>query len=108
MSRAVFEKHDYSKQEKRRIQLVDNYDPRPPEFRGTASERMPELLEAIRGNHLCMSLLFDEKCRYWNAEEIQSSSHSIPTDTNLHATMSAFKESQCISEAEAREIEQNT
>ena len=45
---------------KTRIQLVNDYDPRPPKFQGTASERMPELLKAIRGDHIYMSLMFDE------------------------------------------------
>ena len=69
MSEAVFEKHEYSKQRKRKIQPVENYDPRPPEFRGTASDRLPALLEEIRDEHLCVSLLFDKKCCHWNAED---------------------------------------
>ncbi|KAL5493382.1 hypothetical protein EMCRGX_G014558 [Ephydatia muelleri] len=32
MSEAVFEKHEYSKQTKRKIKLVEDYDPRPPQF----------------------------------------------------------------------------
>lgn len=71
MSEAVFEKHEYSKQRKRKIQPVEDYDPRPPEFRGTASDRLPALLEEIRGEHLCISLLFDKKCRHWNVEDEQ-------------------------------------
>ena len=104
MSEAVFEKHDYSKQRKRKIQPVEDYDPRPPEFRGTASARLPALLEDIRGEHLCVSLLFDKKCRYWNTEDEKSNQptgHSVPADAALQTTMSAFKESQHISEAKA-------
>ena len=71
MSEAVFEKDEYSKQRKRKIQPVEDYDPRPPEFRGTPSDRLPALLEEIRGEHLCVSLLFDKKCRHWNAEDEQ-------------------------------------
>ena len=56
MSEAVFEKYEYSKQRKRKIQPIEDYDPRPPEFRGTTSERLP-LLEEIRGEHLCVIIL---------------------------------------------------
>ena len=50
---AVFVKHQYSKPKKRKIQSVEEFDPRPPEFRGTASKRMPEpFLEEIRGDNL--------------------------------------------------------
>ena len=35
MSEAVFEKHDYSKPRMRKLQPIEDYDPRPPEFRGT-------------------------------------------------------------------------
>ena len=61
MSEAVFEKYEYSKKRKRKIQPIEDYNSRPPEFRGTASERFPELLEEIRGEHLCVSLLFDNE-----------------------------------------------
>ena len=112
MSEAVFEKHEYSKQRKRKIQPVEDYDPRPPEFQGTASDRLPALLEEIQGEHLCVSLLFDKKCRQWNVEDEQQmnqpSEHNVPADAALQTTMSAFKESQHISEAKAREIEQGT
>lgn len=52
MSEAVFVKHQYSKPKKRKIESIEEFDPRPPEFRGTASKRMPELLEEIRGDNL--------------------------------------------------------
>ena len=102
----------YSKPKKRKIQSVEEFDPRPPEFRGTASKRMPEpFLEEIRGDNLCVSLLFDRKCRHWDADKQdlnQPSGHSIPADADLKTTMSAFKDSMNISEAKAREIEQST
>ena len=59
MSEAVFEKHEYSKQRKRKIKLVADYDPRPPQFQGTASDRLPALLDEIRGEqlHVCVNTL---------------------------------------------------
>ena len=68
---------------------------------------MPEpFLEEIRGDNLCVSLLFDRKCRHWDADKQdlnQPSGHSIPADADLKTTMSAFKDSMNISEAKARE-----
>ena len=45
MSEVVFKKHDYSKPMKRRIQLLENFDPRPPELRGNAAELLPASFE---------------------------------------------------------------
>ena len=39
LMKTPFKKYDYSKQIKKRIRLLDTFDPRPMEFRGTASER---------------------------------------------------------------------
>ena len=76
---------------------------------------MPAILEEIRGEHLHVrvSLLFDKKCHHWNVEDEpvnQPTEHSVPADAALQTTctMSAFKESQRISEAKAREIEHCT
>ena len=35
ISTAKFEKHDYSKPVKKRVKLIEDYDPRPPECIGT-------------------------------------------------------------------------
>ena len=35
ISEATFEKHDYAKPVKRKIKRVKDFDPRPPQFRGT-------------------------------------------------------------------------
>ena len=113
MSEAVFEKHEYSKQRKRKIKLVEDYDPRPPQFRGTASDRLPALLDEIRSEQLCVSLLFDKKCCHWNGVDDQHhvdqpSTHNVPAHDVLQTTMTAFKEMQYISEAEAKEIKEGT
>ena len=63
MSDAKFERHDYSRSTKRQIVPVEDFDPRPQEFRGTAGENLPSLIEAVHGQGLCISLLLDTKCR---------------------------------------------
>ena len=62
ISEAMCIKHDYAKPKKRKVQPVEDYDPRPPAFRGTAADRLPALLDELRGEQLCISLLFDAKC----------------------------------------------
>lgn len=110
MSEAVFKKHEYSKPEKRSVQSLETFDPRPPEFRGTASQRLQTLLDDVRGEQLCFSLIFDERCRHWKSgeEAEQPSAHQIPDTSALKDTMSAFKESLRITEDKVREIERNT
>ena len=59
MSTASFEKHDYQKQKKKKVSLIEEFDPRPVECRGTATSLLPSLLESIRGESLGVSVLFD-------------------------------------------------
>ena len=54
-----FEKHDYQKPAKRRVKLLEDYDPRPPEFRGQIQARIPSFLEHVRGEELAISFLLD-------------------------------------------------
>ena len=110
MSEAVFQKHDYTKPVKRSIKPVEDFDPRPPEFRGTASSRLPDLLQKVKGEHLCVSLLLDSSCCHWEDSTIpaQTSSPSLPDTASLLDTVAAFKSSLKITEDQARHIEQNT
>ena len=36
---------------------MEDFDPRPPEFRGSTMSRLPELVDKLRGEQLCISLL---------------------------------------------------
>ena len=63
MSAAVFEKHDYCKQKKRRVSLTEDFDPRPVDCRGSSASLLPALLDSIRGESLGVSLLFDPQYR---------------------------------------------
>ena len=44
------------------------FDPRPPEYRGTALQYLPRLLEQLKGKGLCVSLLFDPDTTATNIE----------------------------------------
>ena len=95
MSEAVFQKHDYTKPVKRSIKPVEDFDPQPPEFRGTASSRLPDLLQKVKGEQLCVSLLLDSSCCHWENSTIpaQTSSPSLPDTASLLDTVAAFKSS---------------
>ena len=48
MSEAVFKKHEYAMSAKMIIKLVEDFYLRPPEFKGSAASRLPNLLEKLR------------------------------------------------------------
>ena len=106
VSDATFEKHDYTKPNKRKIKRMEDFDPRPQEFRGTVSSRLPELLRALQGEQLCFSLLLDPQFQHETIH--QPTDHNVPGLEKLKRTMSAFKTSLQITPEEARDIERNT
>ena len=40
VSEAPFDNHDYAKPQKRKIQTVEDFDPRPSQFRGLARDNL--------------------------------------------------------------------
>ena len=105
---SVFQKHDYNKPEKRRPKLLDDYDPRPIEYRRTASEHLPSLLKKIKGQQLNISLMLDCDCCHKQSDEKSPKGCQIPHIAKLKETISAFKQSLQVSEDKIREIELNT
>lgn len=61
MSKATFEKHMYRNTKKKKITLLNDFDPQPERFRGNVKDRLPPLLDKLCGKGLCISLLFDDK-----------------------------------------------
>lgn len=49
VSLASFEKHVYGKHKKRFVKPLEEFDPRPQFCSGTTNERLPKLLEKLRG-----------------------------------------------------------
>ena len=47
-----FEQHEYRKPVKRKIKLLEDIDPRPPQFRGQIQSRMPAFLESMKGEQM--------------------------------------------------------
>ena len=113
MSEAMFEKHKYGKIRKRTPKLLEDFDPRPVKYRGTANDRLPGLLDELRGQDLCVSLLLDPRYRHWNAGEPSSTSDSseppqLPDTSHLKATIAAFMDNLKVSAEKVREVERNT
>ena len=106
ISEATFEKHDYTKPIKKKIKSVENFDPRPPQFRGLVTSQLPDFLDKIRGEQLGISLLLDPHFRQGSV--YQPSSHHIPDTSKLKTTIAAFKNSLEINDEEARKIERDT
>ena len=73
--------------------MLEDFDPRPPEYRGSSMNRLPDLLNAIRGEQLCISLLLDSNFCRTTEESIHPVAHNIPTNENLKDTITAFKKS---------------
>ena len=81
---AVFEKHNYQKQKKRRISITD-FDLRPVECRGTAKALLPKLLESICGESLGVLVLFDPTYCH---QTIPASHPDVPSNSAIKQTCS--------------------
>jgi len=106
IEQAQFEKHTYGKMKKRKLALLNNFDPRPAQYRGTAANNLPTLLETISGNHLCISLLFDKRFQIGSGPE--PTDLKLPDRDSLKATVEAFKASLSVTAEKIREIECTT
>ena len=105
MSAAVFEKHDYQRQKKRRLSITEDFDPRPAECRGTAPTLLPALLDSVRGESLGVSVMFDSTYCH---NTMPQSSPDIPSTSAIRSTVEAFKESLRMPPEKLRNIEQST
>jgi len=68
---------------------LDDFDPRPTKYRGTAAHNLPTLLEKISPNHLCKSLLFDKRFQICSGPE--PTNVKLLDKDSLKATVEAFK-----------------
>ena len=84
------------------------FDPWPAEYKGSAIQRLPELLQKIKGDDLCLSLLLGYSYQPDDDQPLQPSSYNLPGIDMLKQTMQAFKDSMQITAEKAREIERNT
>ena len=69
VSTAKFQKHEYGKLTKYNIRSLESFDPRPETMRNTSSDRVPTLLQDVKGKGMCVSLLLDASVRVDAPEE---------------------------------------
>ena len=105
---AKFEKHDYSKPVKQKIQHLEDYDPRPSQFKGTACSKLPELLQKVKGTNLGVSVLLDSKYIESHSTLQQPTSYYLPPDGELRRTIKFFKLSLEVTQDQARQLERDT
>ena len=91
MSEATFEKHIYGRTKKRKNLSLENFDPRPPQYQGTAISLMPNLLHKVCGKGLCISLLLDPSTQHWRSSVPTEASFSMPEITQLQQTIQELK-----------------
>ena len=103
LSDASFENHEYAKPVKRKIKPVEDFDPRPESFRNLAQSRVPELLQKVIGEQLCISLLFDPQ--FLCEASHQPFDHNVPNLSQLKETISAFKKTLELTAEKSHEIE---
>ena len=94
--------------EKRKKNSKEDFDPRPAKYRGTAKDYLPQLLKDLDGENLCVSLLLDPCYKSTEYLQLQPTGTSLPDESNLKSTITAFKETLQTSPEQIHEIERNT
>ena len=112
ISEVVFEKHVHGKTKKHKYEKLEDFDPRPTKYHNTANNNLPALLDSIRGQGLCVSLLLDTRLCVQNESYSLPANSSglphLPDQTALNETVTEFMKSLQVTEDQARAIEQNT
>lgn len=104
-----FEKHTFGKERKGAVSLIEEFDPRPLKYKGTASANVPSLLTKVQGKGLCLSLLLDPSCRPLPSNDLISMCPpELPSIHNLNTTIAAFMESLKITADKIHQIERDT
>lgn len=80
MSDVSFEKHVYGQVRKYQLKSLESSD--PPNCIGKMKDRLPTLLEKVRGKPLCTSYLFDPSTCYWDTHK-QLDSYNLCTVSQL-------------------------
>jgi hypothetical protein len=110
MSEAIFHKPVYGREKRRSSKPLEEFDPRPPECKNTAQERLTEFLG--HGKGLCVSLMFNSGSQYWHDETQGGSGElvppKLPCKEELQTAVEEFKKSLHVSALKLRQIEQNT
>ena len=57
MSEVTFKKHTYGRERKRSLTPIEEFDPRPQQYHGTAKDNLDKLLDKVRGMGLCVFIV---------------------------------------------------
>lgn len=87
VSETSFMKHVYGRTRKHELAPISNFDPRPPEYRGTMSTRVPAYLEKVKGLGIGYSVLTDTSLQIWSDDSTESTV-DLPTKTELSQRVS--------------------
>ena len=107
MSESTFEKHVYGRVRKYERKPLEDFDPRAQECVGKIKDRLPALLDRVRGKGLGISLLFDESTCYWDTDKTPDS-YELPTLEKVKEKSRLFKNTLKLSPERIREIEHKT
>ena len=114
MSQVKFEKHTYGNERQQNIQPMEMFDPRPMEFRGTATASLKQFIKTTKGKCSCVPLLFDESTQIWKQPPLTTEESPVATEYNIcsknemERDAEAFKESLKIDKAGINAIERET
>ena len=102
-----FEKHVYGRVRKHVMNPIHDFDPRPPETRGTLSARLPDFLKKVKGKALGISIIADPSTQIWSGDTTVTTL-DLPAKHQLEQGVTAFIQSLHVSAEKIREIERNT
>ena len=113
MSQAKFQKHVYGKEKQYTIQPLEMFDPRPTEFKGTATACLRQFIENTEEKCSCVSLLFDELTQVWKSqaayEKIPGTiEYNICSKAEIEREVATFKKSPKHDEVHINETERET
>ena len=106
----MFEKHVYGTVKKRHLAPLEDFDPRPAKFKGTAKNSLPALLVGKGCAFLfCSTRHYAPMMTLYHLPSSSTlTSTTLSSLEQLKTTVSAFKQSLAVSDEKVREVELNT
>ena len=103
MSEVLFVKHVYGHECKKNLELLEDFDPRPLDFKAWATTNLATFMQKVKGRNLGVSLLLDPSAQVWTEETTETP--AVVSTERLRKSVAAFKE---LPTAELRRIERET
>ena len=101
MSEATFHKPVCGREKRRSSKPLEEFAPRPPEYKNTAQGRLTEFLGKVHGKGLCVSLMFNSASQYWQDETqtLRGYTHWMKSEVGFQSVVNE----QLIMEADVKE-----